>query len=87
MKKQTKSNWAQVSLNLQTMASKFVVLTTTPAPPGTSLSHKDKTKLNLIYTWADSAHGWSLIRDLRETIEYGPLCITDLFQNKSVAYF
>ena len=26
-------------------------------------------------------------RDLRETIEYGPLCITDLFQNKSVAYF
>ena len=27
------------------------------------------------------------IRDLRETIESGPLCITDLFQNKSVAYF
>ena len=26
-------------------------------------------------------------RDLRETIESGPLCITDLFQNKSVAYF
>ena len=23
-------------------------------------------------------------RDLRETIESGPLCITDLFQNKSV---
>ena len=28
----------------------------------------------------------STIRDLRETIESGPLCITDLFQNKSVAY-
>ena len=27
------------------------------------------------------------IRDLRETIESGPLCITNLFQNKSVAYF
>ena len=27
------------------------------------------------------------IRDLRETIESGPPCITDLFQNKSVAYF
>ena len=27
------------------------------------------------------------IRDLRETIESGPLCIIDLFQNKSVAYF
>ena len=26
-------------------------------------------------------------RDLRETIESGPLCITDLFQNRSVAYF
>ena len=26
-------------------------------------------------------------RDHRETIESGPLCITDLFQNKSVAYF
>jgi len=26
-------------------------------------------------------------RDLREAIESGPLCITDLFQNKSVAYF
>ena len=26
-------------------------------------------------------------RDLRETIESGPLCITNLFQNKSVAYF
>ena len=26
-------------------------------------------------------------RDLRETIEYGPLCITDLFQNRPVAYF
>ena len=25
-----------------------------------------------------------LCRDLRETIESGPLCITDLFQNKSV---
>ena len=24
---------------------------------------------------------------LPETIESGPLCITDLFQNKSVAYF
>ena len=24
---------------------------------------------------------------LAETIESGPLCITDLFQNKSVAYF
>ena len=24
---------------------------------------------------------------LAETIEPGPLCITDLFQNKSVAYF
>ena len=29
----------------------------------------------------------TLSRDLRETIESGPLCITDLFQNKSVAYF
>ena len=27
------------------------------------------------------------IRDLAETIESGPLFITDLFQNKSVAYF
>ena len=27
------------------------------------------------------------IRDLRVTIESGPLCITNLFQNKSVAYF
>ena len=27
-----------------------------------------------------------VIRDLTETIESGPLCITDLFQNKSVAY-
>ena len=26
-------------------------------------------------------------RDTTETIESGPLCITDLFQNKSVAYF
>ena len=26
-------------------------------------------------------------RDARETIESGPLCITDLFKNKSVAYF
>ena len=26
-------------------------------------------------------------RALAETIESGPLCITDLFQNKSVAYF
>ena len=25
-------------------------------------------------------------RDTTETIESGPLCITDLFQNKSVAY-
>ena len=24
---------------------------------------------------------------LAETVESGPLCITDLFQNKSVAYF
>ena len=28
-----------------------------------------------------------MIRDTTETIESGPLCITDLFQNKSVAYF
>ena len=27
------------------------------------------------------------VRDPRETIESSPLCITDLFQNKSVAYF
>ena len=26
-------------------------------------------------------------RDLQETIEWGPLCIADLFQNKFVAYF
>ena len=26
-------------------------------------------------------------RDLGETIESGPLCTTDLFKNKSVAYF
>ena len=26
-------------------------------------------------------------RDLGETIESGPLCITDLFKNKSVVYF
>ena len=26
-------------------------------------------------------------RDLAETIESGPLCVTDLFMNKSVAYF
>jgi hypothetical protein len=30
---------------------------------------------------------WALHRDTTETIESGPLCITDLFQNKSVAYF
>ena len=30
---------------------------------------------------------WLSCRDLRETIESGPLCITDLFQNKPVAYF
>ena len=29
---------------------------------------------------------WIWSRDLREMIESGPLCITDLFQNKSVAY-
>ena len=29
----------------------------------------------------------TLIRDTRETTESGPLCITDLFKNKSVAYF
>ena len=28
-----------------------------------------------------------VIRDLRETIESGPLFITDLFQSKFVAYF
>ena len=28
-----------------------------------------------------------LVRDTTESIESGPLCITDLFQNKSVAYF
>ena len=28
-----------------------------------------------------------LSETLPETIESGPLCITDLFQNKSVAYF
>jgi hypothetical protein len=28
-----------------------------------------------------------LIRDPRETIESGPLCITDLFHKKSEAYF
>ena len=32
-------------------------------------------------------NSWSRHRDLTETIESGPLCITDLFQNKSVAYF
>ena len=26
-------------------------------------------------------------RDLAETIESGPLCTTDLFKNKSVAYY
>ena len=34
--------------------------------------------------------GWVVMgytRDTTETIEPGPLCITDLFQNKSVAYF
>ena len=31
--------------------------------------------------------GGSSPRDLTETIESGPLCITVLFQNKSVAYF
>ena len=29
----------------------------------------------------------NLPETLAETIESGPLCITDLFQNKSVAYF
>ena len=28
-----------------------------------------------------------LSRDTTETIESGPLCITDLFQDKSVAYY
>ena len=31
--------------------------------------------------------GGLLAETLAETIESGPLCITDLFQNKSVAYF
>jgi hypothetical protein len=42
----------------------------------------------------NSAHNSSAIyvpyvesETLPETIESGPLCITDLFQNKSVAYF
>ena len=30
---------------------------------------------------------WIKSRDLAETIESGPICITDLFKNKLVAYF
>ena len=32
-------------------------------------------------------NSWLDAEALAETIESGPLCITDLFQNKSIAYF
>ena len=35
----------------------------------------------------DRALIWIRSETLAETVESGPLCITDLFQNKSVAYF
>ena len=38
-------------------------------------------------TWENQAILNQFVRDLAETIESGPLCITDLFKNKLVAYF
>ena len=44
---------------------------------------------NIFWTkFGNSGHSGYRAETLnRETIESGPLCITDLFQNKSVAYF
>ena len=49
------------------------------------------TRTDLLYSVA-SCHmltnfSWTEARDAKETIESGPLCITDLFKNKLVAYF
>ena len=38
-------------------------------------------------TLKNNFRGYVQPETLPETIESGPLCITDLFQNKSVAYF
>ena len=40
-----------------------------------------------IITEAKHCKGQLISETLAETIESGPLCITDLFQNKSVDYF
>ena len=47
-----------VDLNLQSIGSESVVLTTTP--PGISLCLGDKTEIYYMYTRADSALGRSL---------------------------
>ena len=54
-KKEKKKLWLRWGSNPWTTASEFVVLTTTPL--GKSLYRIDKTELNIIYSWADSAHG------------------------------
>ena len=43
--------------------------------------------LGMIGTFAIHALHCPIGRDLAETTESRPICITDLFQNKSVAYF
>ena len=40
-----------------------------------------------ITAWTPESMGAWGPETLPETIESGPLCITDLFQNKPVAYF
>ena len=51
--------------------------------------HRELTFRFRLWSKIEILHlNWNLANtDLRETIESGPLCITDLFQNKSVAYF
>ena len=46
------------------------------------------TKMALIFSW-DLLNGQKILtaKTLAETFELGPLCITDLFKNKSVACF
>ena len=47
------------------------------------LSKRGKNSYNLFIAYIGAADG---PETLPETIESGPLCITDLFQNKYVAY-
>lgn len=42
-------------------------------------------QLQFVLKWV--LHGRLMTETLAETFESGPLCITDLFQNMSVAYF